>query len=626
MNDESRQRFIHRSSFIVLSLPLIVCCACREAQQTPSQPADQHPANLLLITIDTLRADKVGAYGDRSARTTSIDSVASRGALFTHAYATAPITLTSHASLLTGRYPAGHGARHNGIRLDLATPTLAERLSQNGFATAAFVAAFPLDRRFGLIKGFQTYGDRLPRGADGRPANERPGRLVVDEAIQWLDRRRDNRFFLWVHLFEPHAPYGDARTGRPVQARYADEVAEADRQIARLTAALGDKAPSTLVVVTADHGEAFGEHGEISHSLFVYDTTLRVPLIVSGPGVRPGTRINQPVALIDVAPTVVKALGLGTFDSDGIDLSGALSGAEPQARTLYAESFAPLFDFGWSPFKSVRRDGWKYVDAPKPELFHVATDPNESANQIDAERARASAMQDHARKFAGTDNAIAARKDPETAARLQALGYVGGSPASGTASRPDPKDKRELAARLAEVVSGELHGPELEKALRGVLKQDPKNPQANLRLGYVLLETKRCRDAVPRFRAAIAAQLPSADAHLGLAACQAAQRDFDDAAETLRAAERVEPGNPIVLANLGLVLSDGRHPQAAIDPLQRALTTDPNLHQARFALAIAFARVGRRADAARTAEELLRRLPADAPQRPEVQRLLDSVK
>ena len=228
--------------------------------------------------------------------------------------------------------------------------------------------------------------------------------------------------------------------------------------------------------------------------------------------------------------------------------------------------------------------------------------------------------------IAGADTALTAPKDPETAARLQALGYVGGGATSGAAARPDPKDKRELAARLAQVVSGELHGSDLETALRAVLADDPKNPQANLRLGYVLLESNRCRDAGPRFRTAIAAQLPSADAHLGLAACQTVQRDFDGAAETLRAAERVEPGNPIVLANLGLVLSDGGNPKAAVDPLQRALTTDPNLHQARFALAIAFARAGRRADAARAAEELLRRLPPEAPQRAEVQRLIESVK
>ena len=594
----------------------------------PSPPPAVAPTatSLLLITIDTLRADRVGAYGDATARTPAMDALAARGALFVHAYATAPITLTSHASMMTGRYPAGHGARHNGLRIDLSVPTLGEHLSKEGFATAAFVAAFPLDRRFGLIKGFQTYGDGMPRGADGRPVNERPGQAVVDEALAWLNPRLGRKFFLWVHLFEPHAPYGDARSGRPAQARYGDEIAEADRQVARLVAALGESKNSTLVVVAADHGEAFGEHGEISHSLFVYDTTLRVPLIIAGPGVRGAARIGEAVGLIDIAPTTTRLLGAKPFDADGIDLSAALLGAAPPPRTLYAESFAPLLDFGWSPLKSVRDGGWKYIDAPKPELFNVSSDADEAANRLEQERARATALQTLVPKYSGADAAIPAKVDPEASARLQALGYVGGGMTATGVTRPDPKDKRVLAAKLAQVMSGELHGTALETALRGVLADDPRNPQANLRLGYVLLESERCRLAVPRFRAAIDAHLPSADGHLGLAACQTEQRDFHGAAETLRAATRVEPGNPVVLANLGLVLSDGGDPVAALDPLQRALTTDPDLHQARFALAIAFARAGRRADAARTAEELLRRLPANAPQRPEVERLLREVK
>ena len=228
-------------------------------------------------------------------------------------------------------------------------------------------------------------------------------------------------------------------------------------------------------------------------------------------------------------------------------------------------------------------------------------------------------------RYSGGDVTVAARTDREAAARLQALGYVtGGRGAPGT-SRPDPKDKRELAARIARVTSGELEGTALSTALRSILREDPTNPQANLRLGFVLLD-RRCADAVPHFRAAIVAKVPSADAHLGLAGCQASRRDYAGAVATLRDGERAEPGNPVVLANLGVMLSDGGKPGEAIDPLQRALTTDPNLHQARFALAIAFARAGRRTEAARTAEELLRRLPANAPQRAEVQRLLQETR
>ena len=605
--------------FVVL---VAASTACRgDETRPPAAPVTTR--NVLLITIDTLRADRVGAYGDSTARTPAIDSLAARGVRFTSAFAAAPITLTSHASMMTGRYPAGHGARHNGMHVDLAVPTLADALAAAGFTTAAFVGAFPLDRRFGLIKGFQTYGDRMPRGADGRPANERPGQLVVDEAADWLQKHRGDRFFLWVHLFEPHAPYGDPRTGRPAAARYADDIAEADRQVARLLESLGTAAASTLIALTSDHGEAFGEHGEIAHSIFVYDTTLRVPLVVAGPGII-ARALGDPVSLVDLAPTIVRQVGAGTFDADGIDLSPVMAGAEAPNRILYAESFAPLLDFGWSPLRSVRTGGWKYTAAPKPELYRIADDPSEARNAIDSERSRVAALQAQVDRFSGATLPAGRQMDSEAAARLQALGYVSGRPA-GTA-RPDPKDRRDMAARIAQVTSGEVHGPALERLLKAILANEPQNPLANLRLGYVLLESDRCREAVPKFRVAIAEKYPSADAHLGLAACQAAQRDFTGAASTLRAADSVEPRNPVVLANLGLVLSDGGRPAEAINPLQRALTTDPDLHQARFGLAIAFARVGRRSDAANQAEELLRRLPPNAPQRSEVERLLASVK
>ncbi len=613
-------------------LACVAVVACRGAQDS-TPPARPQPAarNLLIITIDTLRADRVGAYGYAAARTPTLDRLADEGVTFARAYATAPITLTAHASLMTGRYPAGHGARHNGMRLEPGTPTLADALVGAGFSTGGFVAAFPLDRRFGLMKGFQVYGDRMPRGADGRVANERPGRLVADEAIAWLDRNRNNRFFLWVHLFEPHAPYGDRRDRRPAETRYDDEVAEADAQAGRVVASLGAARDSTLVVIAADHGESFGEHGEIGHSIFVYDTTLRVPLILSGPGVPRGRTIADPVALVDVAPTATALLGVGGFDADGVDLRASLNGPGLDgtglaARDLYAETFAPLLDFGWSPLRSVRSSGLKYIEAPTPELYDTTKDPGEVTNIYPENLSRASALLDEVRRFSGADVAATSAHDPEARARLQALGYVSGSkPASGTA-RPDPKDRRELAALIAQVTSGELEGIALETALRRILTKDPRNPQAHLRLGYALLDTRRYGEALPHFRAAIAEHLPSADAHLGLAACDAAARRFDAAAATLREAERVEPDNPVVAANLGLVLADADRSGDAIEPLSRALTLDPDLHQARFALALALARVGRRAEAAASAEELLRRLPPDAPQRSEVERLIRRVR
>jgi choline-sulfatase len=610
----------------VTLLLFLICSGCTAPPPRPPAPAQAR--HLVLITIDTLRADRVGAYGYARARTPHIDRLAARGVRFERAYATAPITLPSHASLMTGRYPPGHGARHNGIRVDSAVPTLANILSQSGFTTGAFVSAFPLDRRFGLSAGFAAYSDRMPRGPRGRLENERPGRDTITDALAWLKGRNTaQRMFLWVHLFEPHAPYGQPGSGRPVADRYDDEIAESDSQIGRLLDALGPDASSSVIVVASDHGEAFGEHGEVSHSLFVYDTTLRVPLVIAGPGLAIRT-VGSPVSLVDVAPTVLGLLGLRTLDFDGIDLSPTFGGTDLPARDLYAESFAPLLDFGWSPLRALRSEGFKYIDAPRAELYDTSRDPAEERDLSTADVPRSARLRD---RIAGYSSASLEPErlpvaDREALGRLQALGYASGGGRGAASTRPDPKDRRAIAARISHVISGELQGPALEAALERILDEDPKNPQANLRLGYVLLESNRCAQAVRFLRAAIAARMPGADAHLGLAQCEAAARQPGEAYVTLLDAERLEPDNPVVLVNMGIVLSDmGRHADA-ITAFRRALALDPDFHEARFNLARAFARAGQRPDAAREAQDLLTRLPANAPQRSEVQRLLDAVR
>jgi arylsulfatase A-like enzyme len=379
---------MQHAAILILATALLAACSGSAPPPAATTPPLQH---VVLVTIDTLRADYLGAYGTRQ-HTPSIDKLAAEGVTFERAYATAPITLTSHASLMTGRYPPGHGARHNGIRVDLKVPTLAEAFARAGFATGAFVGAFPLDRRFGLIKGFQTYGDTMPRDARGRPENERPGRAVVDEALAWAARHRGERLFLWVHLFEPHAPYGDladlSKASRSAEARYAAEVLEADRQVGRLIDGLGFDRARSLIVLTADHGEAFGEHGEISHSVFAYDTTLRVPLIFSGAGLGPGgLRTAIPTPLVDLAPTMARLAGLPPFDSDGrAAFDGTFAYAPTpgsyrgEDRSLYAETFAPLLDFGWSPLRTLRSGRWKYIATTKPELYDLAADPGETTD------------------------------------------------------------------------------------------------------------------------------------------------------------------------------------------------------------------------------------------------------
>jgi choline-sulfatase len=618
-----------------LTLSLTIA-ACGAADRAPSP----HARNLVLITIDTLRADHVGAYGYARGRTPTLDGLAGRGARFDRAYAAAPITLPSHATLLTGRYPPGHGARDNGMRIAASIPTIASTLRAQGFRTAAFVAAFPLDHQFGLDRGFEVYSDRLGRGADGKPANERPASQVVDEAIAWLrtlpagpNLPSAPAFFLWVHFFEPHAPYGNPSSGRPAMERYDEEIATADREAGRLLTAIGPALADSVIVATGDHGEAFGEHGEYAHSIFVYDTTLRVPLIIVPPQTasRRGTGdfaarvVGDPVTLADIAPTVMRMLGGGMADVDGIDLGPALAGRALPVRELYAESFAPLVEFGWAPLRAIRSGAWKYIAAPRPELYDLAHDPAEQHDVAAAQTDVVRRLADTAGRYSAA--ALSARADaanPQAAERLRALGYAGSRPVDPGSGHPDPKDRRELAARIAQVTSGELTGDALVAALEGIVRDDPGNAQAHLRLGYARLQAGDCPRAEPEFRAA--ATLPSADAFLGLASCLGARRDLAGAERALAEARRRDPDNPVVLANQGILEAAQGNTSAAIGTLRSALAADPDLNEARFNLALAYARAGRRAEAAATARDLLARLPSDAPQRPEVERLVKSLR
>ena len=459
-------------------------------------PAEvRRPRHVVIVTVDTLRADRVGAYGWRDARTPAIDGLATRGARFDRAFAAAPITLPSHASLLSGLYPPGHGSRHNGMRVRDGVATLATVLREQGWATGAFVGAFPLDRRFGLNRGFLRYGDRMSRTDEGRLLNERSGRIVVDEALEWARSvTADQRMFLWVHLFEPHAPYEPNRSvGRGCCRqrcgrrwwRWPTEIVH--------TAGLAERAASTLVVVAGDHGEAFGEHGEISHSLFVYDTTLQVPLILAGPGIPPlSPPVSAPVSLVDVLPTVLDLCGLPRRDTDGLSLVPLLQGRPIDRRDLYAESFAPLLDFGWSSLRAIRSGSLKYIGASQPELFDVDQDPSEQHNLAGSRREEAQQLAARVESWAGAElpaEQALSGIDAGVRARLNALGYVSGaadSAASGT--RPDPKDRRELAARLALVFSGELNGTDLRRALQKLADEDPQNAQVRTRLGYSLID------------------------------------------------------------------------------------------------------------------------------------------
>jgi choline-sulfatase len=336
--------------------------------------------------------------------------------------------------------------------------------------------------------------------------------------------------------------------------------------------------------------------------------------------VRVGAHVGEPVTLADVAPTALRLLGRTMKDVDGIDLSAAVAGGGVPRRELYAESFAPLVEFGWAPLRSVRSGKWKFVAAPRPELFDIESDAAETRELAASQPSIASDLEARVNRYSPADLPTAATISSEAGERLRALGYSAPSATrnpQSAMSRADPKDRRPLAARIAQVTSGELTGPALVAALEGIVRDDPRNGQAQLRLAYVRLQAGDCVKAEPAFHAA--------DAFVGLASCLGRRQDLAGAERALKEARRREPDNPTVVANLGLLHAARGELPAAIESLKAALDIDPGLHEARFNLAITYAKAGKRAEAAASARELLARLPPGAPQRAEVERLLRTI-
>jgi arylsulfatase A-like enzyme len=486
-----------RSALAVLFLPMLLGVAGCSRGGGPSKP------NLVLVTLDTVRADHLGCYGDRSAVTPWLDGLAKEGVRFTNASSAVPLTLPSHTTLMTGLLPPHHGLRNNGAGgLREETATLATVLGGAGYRTGAFVGAFVLDHRFGLARGFQVYDDEVDR--DPRAGMvleaERPGRDVVDRALAWLgagkedEEKQEQPFFLWVHLYDAHAPYtpppawGARHPGRP----YDGEISEVDEQVGRILEELRRRGldRETVVAVAADHGEGLGEHGELTHGLLLYEPTLRVPLLLRAPWALKPRTVAAPVSLADLAPTLAGLLGKA-FPAgkrlDGRNLADALrEGREPAPADVYAETRYPAI-FGWSPLSSLRRRDLKLIWGPRPELYDLARDPGEAAellargaskyeNEVKGFSSRLAALEAGA-----VEGADPGRADAETRARLASLGYVAGTaPAKATDApdAPDPKDKVALFQRF-EQANARLADGDTAAALnemQALVEADPENP------------------------------------------------------------------------------------------------------------------------------------------------------
>jgi choline-sulfatase len=407
------------------------------------------PRNVVIVTLDTTRADRLSAYGYMDVSLPHLDRLAAEGIVFDQATSVAPLTLPAHASLFTGLLPPSHGVRENASPpLGDEYMTLAEVLQASGVRTGAFVGAAVLDADRGLAQGFEHYSGVAATGAPER--RQRRADEVIGEAVRWLEEVRGERFFLWAHLYDPHRPYDPPAPFQSMHDPYLGEIAFADSQIGRLLEALERERllDHTIVIVAGDHGESLGDHGERDHGIFLYDSVLRVPFLVRVPNLTP-RRVGEVVRLTDVMPTVLELLGIPAPESDGVSLAGLMRGTEQDLDLeAYAESLYPRH-FGWSPLYAVRQGRYKFIEAPRPELYDLQRDPFETRNlygehpwAVAALRRRVSAIrQEREVRDSGASGSMTVAQDLRQ--RLEALGYVGhAAPVSGVPEEalPDPKD------------------------------------------------------------------------------------------------------------------------------------------------------------------------------------------
>ena len=559
----------------------------------PLRPGAAAGYDVLLVTLDTTRADRLGCYGHPTAVTPTLDGLARRGALFENAATVAPLTAPAHASILTGLYPPRHGLRANGpYRLEASHETLAETLGRAGYDTAAFVSSFVLDHRFGFAQGFSTYDDQVaPKSSLAMESiMERDARGVTDAAIGWLGARpAGRRWFAWVHYFDPHVPYAAPAefASRFPDSPYDAELAYMDAQLGRLIAALdaAGRSERTLVVVVADHGEALGQHGELSHGYFVYDEVVRVPLILSASSLFPRPRVvrDVPVSVVDVAPTIVDLLGLEPLaGADGVSLTSLATG---ERDAVYVESLSPYLEHGWAPLFALRGASLKYIEAPRRELYDLSVDPGETDNRIESDEhgpAREALARELAAlllTFPSLDEVAgqALALDEETRARLAALGYAGTTMAPPVgAELADPKDMLAAYDRFQQASFAADTGrfAEALPVLRELAQQSPGNRAAWNKLAEAYALTGRPAEAEAILRKVLSMQLDP-DGLMLLAQILITQRRLDEVEPLVAQALGIDPdfGSAIVVRG-DLAVLRGSY-DAAAEQYRLAAEVDP---------------------------------------------------
>jgi arylsulfatase A-like enzyme/Tfp pilus assembly protein PilF len=613
----------------------------------PCAPAEHPSANVILITIDTVRADHLGCYGYKTIETPSIDRLAREGVRFAAAYTPVPITLPAHAALMTGQFPPATGMHDfSGNRLRADSRTIAKVLREHGYTTAAFIGSAVLDSRFGLNAGFDTYFDHFEFGRMEEvhlDAIERRGDRVVDEALKWLKVNSGRPLFLWLHLYDPHAPYNppEPYASRYRSRPYDGEIAFADAQVGRFLAFLREQGlfGNSLVVLASDHGEGLGEHGEKTHGFFIYNSTLHVPLIVKAPGTSPRL-VRDEVSLVDVVPTLLQALGIAIPSSvQGRSLWSLVLGRPGESvSNLYAESYPPFLHFGWSPLRGFQWKGLKYIETTRPELYDLRADPRELHDLVSTRQAVAQEMKQrfgtlvHRFTPAATPTAEQEPTDPALLETLRSLGYVAVSTrsvnASGARTLTDPKDRihvyelvsaaltdsqqgryHDSLRKLLEAAQSEpdsstirfltardyLHLSDFSQAaeyFQSVLKLDPNHAMAAYYHGVCELQAGKLDPAEGSFQRALELDPTNFAAAFNLGVVYSRERRSEAAVQAFRRATEILPGYAEAHEALGELYLYLGHPQDALPELQRAVALAPEMAKAHYQLGRAYRELG----------------------------------
>lgn len=532
--------------------------------------------NVLLITIDTLRPDRLSCYGS-SNPTPQLDQIAEGGVLFENAFSQVPLTFPSHTSILTGMYPVHTGVHNNGLEVfNKSALLLSELFHQNGYKTGAVVSSFVLDRKFGLAGGFDVYDDRMERlpGISSNFEVERPANEVYDSAVKILDGMQ-SKWFLWLHFYDPHTPYSPPA---PLEG-YGGEVAFVDQQIGKLRQRLKEKSldQNLVLAVLADHGESLGEHGEETHGFFIYNSTVKIPMLLSYPGAPAGKRIQSLAASVDIVPTLLELANLNDSQKrDGQSLLRSING-EQRASEIYIESRYPEL-LGWNGLQGLIQSDWKLISTTRSELYDWKADPDETVNLYTQKENVALSLKKELGGFTETATTASQQPDADTLERLKSLGYIGSTGTAKSARTADPKDKIAIWALYERSLQLKNAGKKKEalQLLESLVEKDPSNNFFHISLGSAYRQDKEYSRAIEQLQMAVQNDPSDPDVYQELALTYKDQRNYDEAFKATEAALALDPDRSDFHSIQGLLFVDTARFVEARQQFTFVLKLDPN--------------------------------------------------